>query len=58
MHLVARKEILRKSYGGFILPLYWGEEVARRISEKYSVDVIFELCGYRHSSPPHSTQGA
>ncbi|MBO3754030.1 MAG: hypothetical protein FGF53_04025 [Candidatus Brockarchaeota archaeon] len=28
------EKYLRRPYGGFILPLYWGKEVARRIKEK------------------------
>ncbi|MEM3079502.1 MAG: hypothetical protein QXF21_04210 [Thermoproteota archaeon] len=41
------EKYLRRPYGNFILPLYWGKEVARRISEKYVVDVEYELTGHR-----------
>ncbi|MCX8183783.1 MAG: hypothetical protein N3F08_05130 [Crenarchaeota archaeon] len=41
------EKFLRRPYSGFVLRLYWGEEVARRISEKYKIDVKYELTGHR-----------
>ncbi|MGB9622352.1 MAG: hypothetical protein ACPL07_00775 [Candidatus Bathyarchaeia archaeon] len=38
-----RKYLGKQRYRGFILPLFWGEEVARRVRGKYGINVEFKM---------------